>query len=258
MNIQLTLILVLLIGCSPRNSAVEPPITKETVQMKEESETAPSVEPTEAELDPRASERHDMVRRQVEVRGVKDARVLDAMRTVRRELYMPESVRGLAYADRPVPIGYGQTISQPYIVAAMSELLRVEPGHTVLEIGTGSGYQAAVLAQMGVKVFTIDIVCELAESATVALREAGYESVEVRCGDGYKGWPEEAPFDRIIVTAAPPEIPPALVEQLKEGGLMVIPVGELNQDLQVVMKEHGKAKVESIFPVRFVPMVPGE
>lgn len=211
-----------------------------------------------ADVDVREPERHDMVTHQIEGRGVEDSRVLDAMRTVRRELYMPEPVRGLAYADRPVPIGYGQTISQPYIVASMSELLRIEPGHKVLEIGTGSGYQAAVLAQMGAKVFTIDIVCELVETAAAVLQDQGYDSVNTRCGDGYKGWPKEAPFDRIIVTAAPSEIPPDLVEQLREGGLMVIPVGDQNQDLQVVVKEDGKAKVRSIFPVRFVPLVPGD
>jgi protein-L-isoaspartate(D-aspartate) O-methyltransferase len=203
----------------------------------------------------RQAERLNMVETQIEFRGVKDGRVLEAMRKIPRERYMPDAVDYLAYADRPVPIGYEQTISQPYIVALMTELLQVEPPHKVLEIGTGSGYQAAVLAEIGVELYTIEIVCELAEKAEKVLKEQGYPRVNVICGDGYKGWPEHAPFDRIIGTAAPPELPQALVDQLKEGGIMVVPVGDENQDLNVITKRDGKITVDKVLPVRFVPMV---
>ena len=181
------------------------------------------------------------------------------MRDVPRHAYVPEPIRDRAYQDSPLPIGYEQTISQPYIVALMTELLEVTPGQKVLEIGTGSGYQAAVLAEVGAEVFTIEIICELAERAKADLIATGYDEIHVRCGDGYQGWPEEAPFERIIVTAAPPELPQALVDQLAPGGRLVVPVGEESQSLQVVTKdEDGEVHVEDTLPVRFVPMVPGD
>lgn len=198
--------------------------------------------------------RERMVSSQIVARGVKDPRVLRAMRTVPRHLFVPEGIRDHAYDDSALPIGYGQTISQPYVVAAMTEALEVEPGMKVLEIGTGSGYQAAILAEMGAKVFSMEIVPELARSARSLLERLGYH-VTVIEGDGYKGLPAEAPFDRIIVTAAPPEVPEALKEQLKVGGIMVVPVGEYAQDLVVLKKTPSGFVRTYLFPVRFVPMV---
>ncbi len=189
--------------------------------------------------------------------GVKDKRVLDAMRAVPRHEFVPEARRHEAYADRPLPIGHGQTISQPYIVAYMTELLKAEPEHKALEIGTGSGYQAAVLAEIVDKVYTIEIIEPLAERGEKDLKEQGYDNVEVKHGDGYFGWPEHAPFDVIIVTAAASHIPPPLVEQLKPGGHMVIPVGPplQTQHLIVVEKlEDGTIRRKSVMPVRFVPL----
>jgi protein-L-isoaspartate(D-aspartate) O-methyltransferase len=196
-----------------------------------------------------------MVRRQIEARGVRDPRVLEAMRKVPRHRFMPESQRAHAYDDRPLPIAQGQTISQPYIVALMSELADIKPGDTVLEVGTGSGYQAAVLAEMGVKVFSIEIIEPLAKQATATLSELGYgNKVEVRHGDGYAGWPERAPFDAVIVTAAPPKIPKPLKQQLKVGGRLVIPVGKHYQSLIRVTRTKDGFREESVIPVRFVPM----
>lgn len=209
--------------------------------------------PSEAES--REQERTHMVRRQIEARGVRDARVLEAMLKVPRHRFMPESQRAHAYDDRPLPIAQGQTISQPYIVALMSELADVKPGDTVLEVGTGSGYQAAVLAEMGVKVFSIEIIEPLAKQATATLSELGYgNKVEVRHGDGYAGWPERAPFDAVIVTAAPPKIPKPLKQQLKVGGRLVIPVGKHYQSLIRVTRTKDGFREESVIPVRFVPM----
>jgi len=208
--------------------------------------------------DSRTAERELMVREQIEARGVRNPEVLRAMRQVPRHLYMPETARGVAYRDHPVPIGYGQTISQPYIVGLMTELLDVKPSHRVLEIGTGSGYQAAVLAPLVKHVYTLEVVGELAKSARAALSAQGVENVSVRHGDGYQGWPEEAPFDRIILTAAPPEVPQALIDQLKPGGKLVAPVGSgvFGQELIVIDKDaKGKVRRRSTIPVRFVPMV---
>ena len=186
---------------------------------------------------------------------MRDARVLEAMRKVPRHRFMPESQRAHAYDDRPLPIAQGQTISQPYIVALMSELADVKPGDTVLEVGTGSGYQAAVLAEMGVKVFSIEIIEPLAKQATATLSGLGYgNKVEVRHGDGYAGWPERAPFDAVIVTAAPPKIPKPLKQQLKVGGRLVIPVGKHYQSLIRVTRTKDGFREESVIPVRFVPM----
>ena len=201
-----------------------------------------------------------MVRDQVAARGVRDRRVLDAMRSVERHRFVPPDLGRRAYEDTPLPIGHGQTISQPYIVGFMTEQLQPRRGDVVLEIGAGSGYQAAVLSRLVKQVYTIELVPELARTAEERLRMLGYENVVVRQGDGYAGWPEHAPFDRIMVTAAPKEIPPALIEQLKPGGRMVIPTGpKFNQELRVVEKDaQGRVKVRSVLPVSFVPMVPAK
>lgn len=196
-----------------------------------------------------------MVRTQIEARGVRDVAVLAAMRSVPRHLFVPQSQRANAYADRPLPIGSGQTISQPYIVALMTELAGVKPGDKVLEVGTGSGYQAAVLAEMGVRLFSIEIIEALAKSAKATLTEHGYmKNVEVRHGDGYAGWPAQAPFDAIIVTAAPPKVPKPLKEQLKVGGRLIIPVGKRYQSLLKITRTKDAFRGESVIPVRFVPM----
>jgi len=209
--------------------------------------------PSEAE--PREQERLQMVSKQIEARGVRDARVLEAMRKVPRHRFVPVSQRASAYDDRPLSIGHGQTISQPYIVALMSELAGVKPGDQVLEVGTGSAYQAAVLAEMGVNVFSIEIIEPLAKRAKATLAKLGYaQSVEVRHGDGYAGWPEHAPFDAIVVTAAPPKIPEPLKQQLKIGGRLIIPVGKGYQSLLRVSRTKDGFREESVIPVRFVPM----
>lgn len=198
--------------------------------------------------------RERMVAEQIESRGVKDKLVLDAMKKVPRHLFVPQGYIDLAYTDGPLPIGEDQTISQPYIVALMTELLGLKGGEKVLEIGTGSGYQAAVLAEIASQVYSIEIIPSLAESAEQRLEEMGYKNVTVRCGDGYVGWEEHAPFDGIIVTAAPVHIPQPLIDQLKVGGRMVIPVGDYFQELLLVAKTKEGIKKESTIPVRFVPM----
>jgi len=204
------------------------------------------------------SERNDMVTRQLQGRDIRSPRVLQAMRKVPRHVFVPEAIQGEAYGDHPLPIGYGQTISQPYIVAFMTQQLDLTPSHKVLEIGTGSGYQAAVLAELAGEVFTIEIVPELGRQAEKVLAAQGYENVRVRVGDGYLGWPEEAPFDRIILTAAPEKLPQALVDQLMPGGRLVAPVGAryTTQQMIVLDKDRdGKTKQRSVLPVLFVPMV---
>lgn len=201
-----------------------------------------------------ARARAEMVRTQIEARGVKDASVLRAMRTVPRHLFVPADLRAQAYADHPLPIGEGQTISQPYIVGLMSELLGVGAGDRVLEIGTGSGYQAAVLAAMGCEVYTIEIRPSLAQEAQTRLDELGVGRVRVRSGDGYQGWPEAAPFAGIIVTAAPDRIPEPLLDQLAMGGSMVIPVGSFYQQLKVITRTEAGLQERNVIPVRFVPM----
>jgi len=203
-----------------------------------------------------SQQRLEMVEHQLRERGIVDARVLAAMATVPRHRFVPTGLEHLAYHDAPLPIGHGQTISQPYIVALMSQLLAVEPGRRVLEVGTGSGYQAAVLAEMGVHVFTIEIVPELGRQAISVLDVLGYKNIRVKIGDGYQGWSEHAPFDAIIVTCAPGSVPEPLQAQLAEGGRMVIPVGEAgDQQLLLLVKQNGKIKREKIVDVRFVPMV---
>jgi len=209
----------------------------------------------ESAPDPYARERARMVRDQLADRGVRDRRVLRAMRTVPRHEFVPPEWRSAAYSDGALPIEEGQTISQPYIVASMTELAQVRPGSRVLEVGTGSGYQAAVLAQIGARVFSIEIVEGLCRSAAERLRRLGYGNrVEVRCGDGYRGWPEHAPFDAILVTAAPPRVPRPLEEQLAVGGHLVIPVGEEYQELLVLTRTQTGWTRRSVFPVAFVPM----
>ena len=197
-----------------------------------------------------------MVTNQIERRGVKDEGVLRTMRETPRHLFIPSHLKSLAYSDGPLPIGEGQTISQPYIVALMTELLQLKGGEKVLEIGTGSGYQSAVLSPLVKQVYTIEIVKNLADSAEKKLKKLSYTNITVKWGDGYKGWPEYAPFDGIIVTAAPDLIPHSLIEQLKPGGRLVIPVGTRFQELKVLLKTKGdKILEENIIPVRFVPMV---
>jgi len=200
------------------------------------------------------AERARMVAEQIEGRGVSDPAVLAAMRKVPRHRFVPESLRGRSYDDHPLPIGLGQTISQPYIVALMTELARPRAGMKVLEVGTGSGYQAAVLAEIVGTLVTIEIVPELGQRATKTLRELGYRNIRVFVGDGFDGRPQDAPFDAIVVTAAPETIPPPLLAQLAVGGRLVIPVGSAEQELLVVTKTKDGDRRESIIPVRFVPM----
>lgn len=201
--------------------------------------------------------RERMVREQMERRGIRTAAVLKALRETPRHLFVPEALQRSAYEDHPLPIGHGQTISQPYIVASMTELLGVRATDRVLEIGTGSGYQAAILARLAGRVYSMEVVEPLAREAGARLKEMGLKNVEVRAGDGYEGWPEQAPFDRIMVTAAPPELPAKLLEQLKNGGRLVAPVGREWQELVVVDKDaEGRLHRRSEYPVVFVPMVP--
>ena len=200
----------------------------------------------------RARER--MVAEQIAARGVKDPLTLAALRRVPRHLFVPEASRAQAYDDHPLPIGHGQTISQPYIVAFMTEALGLQGGETVLEIGTGSGYQAAVLSLIAARVYTIEIVEPLAEESRRRLSALGYANAFVRAGDGYRGWPESGPFDAIIVTAAAPRIPETLKAQLKEGGRLIVPVGDDSQELVVVVRQGSRYDERRVLPVRFVPM----
>lgn len=201
-----------------------------------------------------AEDRRRMVAEQIAARGVRDMTVLQAMRTVPRHEFVPEELRPSAYRDTPLPIGYDQTISQPYIVALMTEALSLEGGEKVLEVGTGSGYQAAVLDEIAGSVYTIEIVPELAEGARATLDRLGYKDVRVRTGDGYRGWPEEAPFDAIVVTAAPDHVPQPLLDQLKVGGRLVLPVGRSRQQLQVWTRTEDGFEPHFSIPVQFVPM----
>lgn len=200
--------------------------------------------------------RRRMVDEQLRARDIVDQRVLTAMGRVPRHLFVEPALERFAYEDRPLSIGAGQTISQPYIVALMTQLLQVQPSYRILEVGTGSGYQAAVLAEMAAEVYTVEIIPSLAEGARARLEALGYRNVRVRQGDGYEGWPEFAPFDGIVVTAGAPQIPPPLIEQLREGGRMAIPVGMAGgtQDLILGEKRGGKLQTRSIAPVLFVPL----
>jgi len=216
---------------------------------------APRQSPTELSWE---SLRHAMVSRQIEARGVKDPRVLAAMRSVPRHLFVPEPFRTDAYEDFPLPIGEGQTISQPYIVALMTELASPEPSDRALEVGTGSGYQAAVLAKLVREVYSVEILEALGVEAASRIRNLGYDNITLRVGDGYAGWPEKAPFDLILITAAPERVPPALLDQLAPGGRMVVPVGQAGgvQSLQLIRKNpDGTVEIKDVIPVRFVPLV---
>ena len=200
-----------------------------------------------------------MVKTQIENRGVRDERILRVMRKTPRHFFVPEHLIDMAYEDGPLPIGEGQTISQPYIVAIMTELLQLQGKERVLEIGTGSGYQAAILSQLVNKVFSIEIIKTLAKKADNKLKEMKYNNVMVKWGDGYQGWLEYAPYDAIIVTAAPDKVPQSLIAQLKQGGKMVVPVGTYYQQLKVISKTFdNEIKENNIIPVRFVPMVTSE
>lgn len=201
------------------------------------------------------AKRHKMVEEQIAARGVKDPAVLDAMRKVERHLFVPSALMSAAYADEPLPIGSGQTISQPYIVAYMTEAVGPKSGDRVLEVGTGSGYQSAVLAEIVKNVYTVEVVESLAQAAADRLFTLDYRNIVVRSTDGYTGWLEEAPFDAIIVTAAPPELPKDIMEQLKVGGRMIIPIGSLFQELRLITRTKKGFEEKNLLPVRFVPMI---
>ncbi len=253
-----------LLGLATASVSCAEPVGR--MRAQPETETAPVApengmreETAMAQKDERWAPMREAMVRLIRQRGIEDERLLAAMRAVRRHRYIPDEFRSdRAYGDHPLPIGHGQTISQPYIVAYMTDVLKVQPGEKVLEIGTGSGYQAAVLAAMDAKVYTIEIVPELAEHAKTVLKAEGFEEVAVRAGDGYQGWPEHAPFDAIIVTCAPENVPKALVEQLKDGGRMIVPVGVGTQRLVILRKQDGRIRKTADLPVRFVPMVKGE
>jgi protein-L-isoaspartate(D-aspartate) O-methyltransferase len=198
-----------------------------------------------------------MVKNQIQARGVSDQRVLEAMRKVERHKFVPGQHIASAYEDHPLPIGHGQTISQPYIVALMTELCELKGNEKVLEIGTGSGYQAAILSLLAAEVYSVEIVDSLAKSARQKLKEFGFRNVEIRTGDGYQGWPEKAPFDVIMLTASPPKIPQALIDQLADGGVLIAPEGDFSQELIRITKVNGRINKKTITYVRFVPMVHG-
>lgn len=205
----------------------------------------------------RREERHRLVETGIKNQGIQDPATLDAMRQVPRHRFVPDKLQQFAYMNRPLPIGHNQTISQPYIVGYMTAMLELEAGEKVLEIGTGSGYQAAVLSELTPNVYTIEIVEELGRQARVLFKELGYETIRTRIGDGYKGWPEYAPFDAILLTAAPPEIPQPLIDQLKPGGVLIAPVGHTDETqylTRVTKSESGKVRYERDIAVRFVPM----
>ncbi len=240
LDLRRCLALLMALGC-----ASEPPPPKSTVVAAQSATAA---------TDSFAREREAMVNQQLRARDIESPTVLQAMLKVPRHSFVPAEVRNLAYADHPLPIGSGQTISQPYIVAYMTEAADISPGERVLEIGTGSGYQAAVLGEIAREVYTIEIVPDLAERARSTLAVLGYKNVHVKAGNGYLGWPEHAPFDAIVVTAAPDEVPQALVDQLALGGKMVIPVGTIVQDMMIIERTQRGVVERKTIPVRFVPM----
>lgn len=203
------------------------------------------------------NQRYEMVRTQIASRGISNQKVLEALRKVPRHEFVPPEYRRFAYADQPLPIGEGQTISQPYIVAYMTEVLNIKPGEKVLEIGTGSGYQATILAEVDAIVYSIEVIEPLAVQAKSVLENLGYKNIFLKTGDGYQGWAEHAPFDAIMVTCSPSRIPEPLKEQLAEGGRMIIPVGQQNniQYLYLLQKRNGKIRQQNVMPVRFVPMI---
>jgi protein-L-isoaspartate(D-aspartate) O-methyltransferase len=215
-----------------------------------------SCSPAQTQVADFAGQRERMVKEQIVMRGLVAERVLSALRKVPREEFVPAEYRAESYTDKALPIGYDQTISQPYIVAFMTEELRPQPRDRVLEVGTGSGYQAAILAELVAEVYTIEIIEPLAKKAEATLQRLGYRNVHVKTGDGYKGWPERAPFDSIIVTCAPERVPQPLLDQLKEGGRMIIPVGaKFAQELYLFEKKNGRLQQSAVLPVRFVPML---
>jgi protein-L-isoaspartate(D-aspartate) O-methyltransferase len=205
--------------------------------------------------DREAAARARMVSDQIHGRGVSDPRVLEAMRRVPRHLFVPSEYRQEAYDDHPVAIGYGQTISQPYIVGFMLHALQLEPGHRVLEIGTGSGYQTALLAELVAAVYSLEVIAPLADRARETLTALDYHNVTIRVGDGHAGWPEHAPYDRIVGAAAPEAVPPALLEELTDGGIIALPIGVVNQDLIVYRRTGDRLETLATMPVRFVPMI---
>lgn len=237
-----------LLGAARGQEMVEPPPV-EPQPVPEKSAPVDSIPGA-------AATRERMVAEQIVRRGIKDPRLLAAMRKVPRDAFMPEDVKHLAYDDRAIPVGLGQTISQPYIVAFMTESLALEPGDRVLEIGTGSGYQAAILAELVKEVFSIEIVEPLGQRAAAALASQGYKNITTRIGDGYRGWEDEAPFDAIIVTCSPNAVPQPLIDQLADGGRMIIPVGPEGEPQQLVLlrKAGGQIEEKKVLPVVFVPM----
>ena len=262
LGLSVLLVVVSAAGPAPACKRQEPVPPKDQATPPESRDLAPDpVGSGAAGKRPRTSEadaeRRNMVERQIKARGVSDPKVLEAMRVVPRHWFVPPELRSVAHSDQPLPIGEGQTISQPYIVAIMTEALHLSAESKVLEIGTGSGYQAAVLSEITPHVFTIEIVEPLARRAIATFKGRGYGTIQARVGDGYAGWPEHAPFDAIIVTCAPDHIPPRLIEQLKPGGRMCIPVGGeggLQELIVATKKPDGALKQESLIPVRFVPM----
>jgi protein-L-isoaspartate(D-aspartate) O-methyltransferase len=237
-------------GCAALSFLLAPLLALACNDQKASNPNVTSTSP-----DSEAERRARMVETQIVARGVRDARVLAAMKQVPRHLFVDAKDRAQAYEDHPLPIAGNQTISQPYIVALMTELADLTPGEKVLEIGTGSGYQSAVLSRLAKEVYSIEIVPELARESAKRLQELGYGNITVKEGDGYRGWPEHAPFDAILVTAAPDRIPQPLLDQLAPGGRMVIPVGSFFQELKVLSKDkNGKITEKDILPVRFVPM----
>jgi protein-L-isoaspartate(D-aspartate) O-methyltransferase len=238
------LLIVFLLSCSFPFPSVE---GSESGNARSPADSAESPETREA--------RARMVQEQIIARGIRDPRLLEALRTIPRHRFVPPEMQPAAYQDTPLPIGLGQTISQPYVVAFMTEALELKPQDRVLEIGTGSGYQAAVLSLLAREVYSMEIVERLGKQAEARLKEMGYSNVRVRIGNGYRGWPEAAPFDAIIVTAAPEDVPRALVEQLRLGGRMVVPVGRFEQDLIRIRRTPKGLERENLLPVRFVPMV---
>lgn len=201
-----------------------------------------------------STDRNRMVEDQIISRGIKNKKLIEAMREVPRHEFVPDNWKDYSYSDGPLPIGQGQTISQPYIVAIMTELLEVNEGDRILEIGTGSGYQAAILSKMGCEVYTVEIVEELTEKAKKVIEKLGYENIHFMVGDGYEGWKENSPYDGIIVTASPPEIPQPLLDQLKTRGKLVLPVGHDHQELELITKTESGSDIKDIIPVAFVPM----
>jgi protein-L-isoaspartate(D-aspartate) O-methyltransferase len=248
------LVLLIALGAACRAEKQASPPEPATAPAARAAPAAPAA-PAARGDDEWARKREAMVARTIAARGVRDPRVLAAMRRVPRHELVPADLRHRAYDDSPLPIGFDQTISQPYIVAAMTEAAQVAPGARVLEVGTGSGYQAAVLAEMGADVYSIEIVEPLAKRTHALLGKLGYDKLHLRIGDGYRGWPEAAPFDAIVVTAAPERVPQPLIDQLAEGGRLVIPVGRAGaQQLRVITRGPDGTTSETLFDVRFVPM----